>query len=243
MKHDTTVDAAEMSRFDDADAWDPGGEARWLHRYNPLRVAYIRDAACAQFDRDPRRSDCLRGLRILDIGCGAGVLCQPLAALGATVVGADPAGNIIELARRNARQAGVEIDYRCVTAEALAADGERFDVVLAMEVIEHVADSDAFLKDCAELAQPGGLFILSTISRTRKSWLFAIVMGEYVLRLLPPGTHQWSRFRTPDEIGAAVGRDGLAITDVKGVTWKVLAGTLGFCRTSDVSYILTAKRP
>jgi 2-polyprenyl-6-hydroxyphenyl methylase / 3-demethylubiquinone-9 3-methyltransferase len=240
---DTTVDAVEIARFDDADAWHPDGEARWLHRYNTLRVPYIRDAACARFDRDPYAPACLRDVRILDIGCGAGVLCEPLAELGATVIGADLAGNSVDLARRRARHAGLDIDYRCRSAEDLAADGERFDVVLAMEVIEHVADSDAFLRSCTELVRPHGLLILSTISRTLKSYLYAILMGEYVLRLLPPGTHQWRRFRTPDEIDAAVRRDGFAVTDVRGVTMRVLSRTLRFSANSDVSYILTAKMP
>ena len=246
--HGTTVDAIEVARFDDAqEQWwnpsNPDSPARWLHRYNPLRVGYIRDGACEQFQRDPREPDCLRGLRILDIGCGAGVLCEPLAALGATVVGVDPAGNSIEMARQHARQSGLEVDYRARTSEQLAADGERFDVVLAMEVIEHVADSDAFLRCCGELMNPGGLLILSTISRTLKSFAFAIVMGEYVLRLLPPGTHQWSRFRTPEEIGVAVARDGLVVTNAKGVTMKVLTRELRFCTSTDVAYILTAKKP
>jgi 2-polyprenyl-6-hydroxyphenyl methylase / 3-demethylubiquinone-9 3-methyltransferase len=246
--HGTTIDAIEVARFDDAQEqwWHPTGSdnpARWLHRYNPLRVGYIRDAACEQFQRDPREPDCLRGVRILDIGCGAGVLCEPLAALGATVVGVDPAGNSIEMARHHARQSGLEVDYRCRTSEELAADGERFDVVLAMEVIEHVADSDAFLRCCSELVKPGGLLILSTISRTLKSFAFAIVMGEYVLGLLPRGTHQWSRFRTPDEIRVAVKRDGLVVTNPRGVTMKVLSRALTFCTSTDVAYILTAKKP
>jgi 2-polyprenyl-6-hydroxyphenyl methylase/3-demethylubiquinone-9 3-methyltransferase len=240
---DSTVDTVEISRFDNAEGWHPEGEARWLYRYNRVRVPYIRSAACQHFARDPDEPDCLRNLRILDIGCGAGVLCEPLAGLGATVVGADLASNSVELARVRALQAGLNIDYRCRSAEQLAADGERFDVVLAMEVIEHVADSDAFLRRCTELACPHGLVILSTISRTVKSYLFAIVMGEYVLRLLPPGTHQWRRFRTPAEIAAAVRPDGFRVTDVKGVTLKILAQVLEFSASSDVSYILTAKRP
>lgn len=246
-RRSTTIDTIEVARFDDAqEQWwnpsNPASPARWLHRYNPLRVGYIRDAACEQFGRDPREPDCLRGVRILDIGCGAGVLCEPLAALGAAVVGVDPASNSIEMARQHARQSGLDVDYRARTSEELAADGERFDVVLAMEVIEHVADSDAFLRGCSELVKPGGLLILSTISRTLKSFAFAIVMGEYVLRLLPPGTHQWSRFRTPDEIGAAVKRDGLVVANARGVTMKVLTRALKFCANTDVAYILTAKK-
>jgi 2-polyprenyl-6-hydroxyphenyl methylase/3-demethylubiquinone-9 3-methyltransferase len=241
---DTVVDAIEVARFNEASEnwWGLTGAARWLHWYNPLRVAYIRDAACAYFGRDPQPSDCLRDLRILDIGCGGGVLCEPLAQLGATVVGADPARNSIEIAKAHAQETGVRVDYRCETAEALAAAGERFDVVLAMEVIEHVGDSDAFLKLCAELTRPRGLVILSTISRTFRSFAFAIAIGEYVLRLLPPGTHRWDRFRTPDEIGASLAPHGFVVSDVTGVTWSLATRGLRLCANTDVSYMLKAER-
>jgi 2-polyprenyl-6-hydroxyphenyl methylase/3-demethylubiquinone-9 3-methyltransferase len=240
----TAVDAIELARFNDATAdwWDLDGAARWLHRYNPLRVAYIRDAACDEFDRDAHKSDCLRGLRILDIGCGGGVLCEPLARLGATVIGADPARNCIEVAKAHAQETGVQVDYRCQTAEALAMAGERFDVVLAMEVIEHVADSGAFLQLCAGLLKPRGLVIVSTISRTFKSFAFAIAIGEYLLRLLPPGTHRWDRFRRPDEIGASLAPHGLAVSDVTGVTWSFSARGLRLSANTDVTYMLTARR-
>ena len=241
----SAVDGAVMELFDDADVdwWDIDGDARWLHRYNPVRVGYIRDAACRQFDRDPARPDCLAGLRLLDIGCGAGVLCEPLARLGATVVGADPGGNIIRKARAHARQGDLAIDYRCTTAETLAEAGESFDIVLAMEVVEHVPDAAAFIQRCAPLVKPGGLFVLSTLNRTVKSYLFAIVAAEYVLRLLPRGAHQWKRFVMPAEMAAAVERCGLAVTDVSGVTFNVLARALQLSRNTDVNYILTAARP
>jgi 2-polyprenyl-6-hydroxyphenyl methylase/3-demethylubiquinone-9 3-methyltransferase len=243
--HATTVDASEIARFEAAaaDWWDPHGKMRWLHRYNPLRLAYIREAGCEQFQRDPRRLDCLHGLRILDIGCGAGVLCEPLARLSATVVGADPAKTNIQVAKLHAQQTGVDVDYRCQTAEALAADGERFDVVLAMEVLEHVTDSDIFLRRCAELVKPGGIMVLSTISRTIKSLAFAIIVGEYVLQLLPPRTHQWNRFRRPAEVRGMLERTGLVVTNVNGVTWNFLAGALRLTTNTSVAYILTAKRP
>ncbi len=240
-----TVDAAELAQFDapDIDWWDPRGDARWLHRYNPVRVAYICDVARRRFQRDPMRLDCLHGLRLLDIGCGAGVLCEPLARLGATVVGADPGQTIIQAARLHAQQTGVDVDYRCATAEALAEAGERFDVVLAMEVIEHVADWDVFLQRCAELVQPGGLMILSTINRTFKSFATAIVAAEYVLRLLPRGAHQWNRFVTPDEIRTALERNGLRVTDVSGVSFDLFARALRLSTNTKVNYMLTAERP
>lgn len=241
---ESTIDRAEVASFDAAAEiwWDPNGAARWLHRYNPVRVAYIRDAACRRFGRDPTRPDCLRGLRILDIGCGAGVLCEPLAALGATVVGADPGPAILRVARRHAAQTGVEVDYRCTTAEALADEREKFDIVLALEVIEHVADSELFLRRCAELVAPGGLMILSTLNRTIKSFAFAIVMAEYVLRLLPRGAHQWSRFLSPDEVRAMMGCHGLSVVDISGVTLNLWTRALQLSANTAVNFILAAER-
>jgi 2-polyprenyl-6-hydroxyphenyl methylase / 3-demethylubiquinone-9 3-methyltransferase len=240
----TTIEDAEVARFDAAADiwWDPSGDARWLHRYNPVRVAYIRDMACRTFDRDPIRSDCLRGLRVLDIGCGAGVLCEPLARLGATVVGADPAQSNIRVAAAHALEAALEIDYRGETAEALADAGERFDLVLAMEVVEHVADSGLFLRGCAQLARPGGLVVLSTINRTLKSFVQAIVMGEYVLRLLPRGAHQWHKFMKPEEVRLELERNGMDTIDVTGVTFDLRARALRLSGRTGVNYILTARR-
>jgi 2-polyprenyl-6-hydroxyphenyl methylase / 3-demethylubiquinone-9 3-methyltransferase len=171
------------------------------------------------------------------------VLCEPLAELGATMVGADPAEAIINTAELHARMSGLSIDYRCTTAEALANAGETFEVVLAIEVVEHVADSSVFLQVCAKLVSPGGLMILSTINRTFKSFAFAIVAAEYVLRLLPRGAHQWGRFRTPDEIGATMERNGLTVTDVSGVTLNLLSRDLQVSAKTDVNYVLTAERP
>ena len=250
MKQGTTsagaaVDGAVMELFDDAevDWWDENGVTRWLHRYNPVRVGYIRDAACRRFGRDPSKPDCLSGLRILDIGCGAGVLCEPLARLGATVVGVDPGQNIIWKARAHALHSALEIDYRCALAEELAEAGESFDVVLAMEVVEHVPDAGDFMQRCARLVKPSGLFILSTLNRTFKSYAFAIVIAEYVLRLLPRGAHQWTRFVTPEEMDAAMRRSGLTVNDVSGVTFNLLRRALQLARNTDVNYILTAERP
>jgi 2-polyprenyl-6-hydroxyphenyl methylase / 3-demethylubiquinone-9 3-methyltransferase len=239
-----TLDPAQVAHFDAAatDWWNTSGDARWFHRYNALRVPYIRDAACRSFEREPRRLDCLHGLRVLDIGCGAGVLCEPLARLGATMVGADPGESIIKEARRHARQSGVEVDYRCTTAEALADAGEQFDAVLAMEVIEHVNDSDLFVQRCAELVRPGGLIIISTINRTIKSFAFAIIAAEYVLRLLPRGAHQWDRFLKPVEVKAMMESNGLMVLDVSGVTLNLFTGALQLSSDTDVNYILTGQR-
>ena len=239
-----SIDNVEIERFDVPLEvwWSKASEPRWLHRYNPVRVGYIRDAACRRWRRDPARDDCLQDLRILDVGCGGGVLCEPLAALGATVVGADPARGAIEAARLHARESGLAIDYRGTTAEALAAAGEKFDIVLAMEVIEHVADHRAFLECCAELVGPNGLMVLSTINRTAKSFAYAIVMAEYILRLLPRGTHQWERFLKPEEIGIVLAPYGLRTADVSGVTMNLLARTLQLSRDAKVNFIMTTER-
>src|SRR6185295_14590029 len=207
-RRDSSVDDAEVARFSAlaAEWWDPRGKMGVLHKFNPVRLGFIKEAACRRFERDGKRLDCLTGLRILDIGCGGGLLCEPLARLGAAVVGADPAAANIAAARLHAADAGLPIDYRETTAEALADAGERFDIVLAMEVVEHVADMKLFVARCAEMVKPGGLMIAATINRTLKSFALAIVGAEYVLRWLPRGTHQWDKFVTPDELEIAMER-------------------------------------
>ena len=240
----TTVDESEVARFSAiADTWwDPRGDMAVLHKFNPVRLAYIRDAACKTFDRNPKQLDCLKGLRILDIGCGGGVLSEPLARLGATMVGADPAERNIAVAKLHAEQSGVSIDYRATTAEALADAGERFDIVLAMEVVEHVADVKLFVKRCAEMVQPGGLMIAATINRTLKSFALAIVGAEYVLRWLPRGTHRWDRFVTPDELAIAMERAGLQSTDERGVIYNLIADRWELSTDIDVNYMVLAER-
>jgi 2-polyprenyl-6-hydroxyphenyl methylase/3-demethylubiquinone-9 3-methyltransferase len=205
-------------------------------------VLYIRDAASFAFARDPEEQDVLRGLRILDIGCGAGILCEPLAQLGASVVGIDLAENTLERAASHARQSGIDLQYRATSAEALVEAGECFDVVLAMEVIEHVADYRLFLRTCAQLTGSHGVIVLSTINRTFKSWLQAIFIGEYVLRLLPRGAHQWGRFIKPMEIQIELERYGMLVTDVSGVTMKLATRELQLSSRMGVNYILAARR-
>jgi 2-polyprenyl-6-hydroxyphenyl methylase / 3-demethylubiquinone-9 3-methyltransferase len=241
----STVDTAEVAHFDAmAESWwSPRGEMRTLHMINPVRLGYIRDAACRHFKRDPKRLDCLKDLRFLDIGCGGGILSEPLARLGASVVGADPSVPNIEVARRHAAESGVEVDYRPVLAEELADAGERFDVVLAMEVVEHVADVALFVKRCAEMVKPGGLMIAATINRTMKSYAFAIVGAEYILRLLPLGTHHWDKFVTPDELEEAMERNGLRAIDERGVTFNIFSGELRLSTDMDVNYMVVAERP
>jgi 2-polyprenyl-6-hydroxyphenyl methylase / 3-demethylubiquinone-9 3-methyltransferase len=245
IRADATIDEAEVARFSRLAGqwWDPHGKMAVLHRFNPVRLAYIRDAACRRFDRDPRKLGCLAGLRILDIGCGGGILCEPLARLGAAVVGVDPAPANIAAARLHAEKSGLAIDYRAATAEVLADTGERFDIVLAMEVVEHVADVSLFVKRCAEMVKPGGLMIAATINRTLKSFALAIVGAEYVLRWLPRGTHRWDRFVTPNELEIAMTEGGLRLCGETGVIYHPLADRWQLSSDMDVNYMLTAEQP
>jgi 2-polyprenyl-6-hydroxyphenyl methylase/3-demethylubiquinone-9 3-methyltransferase len=241
---DGTIDPREVARFDGMarDWWDPKGPMRALHRLNPVRLEYIRDVACARFGRSARLPRALDGLTILDVGCGGGVLSEPLARLGATVAGLDPAPANVAVATRHAEIAGLAIDYRGETVEAIVARGERFDVVLAMEVVEHVTDVQAFVTACCAAVKPGGVLIMSTINRTLRAFALAIVGAEYVLRWLPRGTHQWEKFVTPDELREAVEAGGLAVTDVRGVVYDPLGDSWVLARDTAVNYMLTAER-
>jgi 2-polyprenyl-6-hydroxyphenyl methylase/3-demethylubiquinone-9 3-methyltransferase len=244
MTNASTIDQAEVARFSELaeEWWDPRGKMAVLHKFNPVRLAYIRDAACKRFGRNPKQLDCLKDLAILDIGCGAGILSEPLARLGAAVTGADPAERNIAAAQLHAEQSELAIDYRVTSAEALADAGERFDIVLAMEVVEHVADVKLFVKRCAEMVQPGGLMIAATINRTLKSFALAIVGAEYVLRWLPRGTHTWEKFVTPDELEIAMERAGLRTTDERGVIYNLLADRWELSTDTDVNYMVLAQR-
>jgi 2-polyprenyl-6-hydroxyphenyl methylase/3-demethylubiquinone-9 3-methyltransferase len=240
----STVDQAEVERFSAlaAEWWDPRGKMAPLHKFNPVRLGYIRDQAVARFGRDPKRLDCLKGLRILDIGCGGGILSEPLARLGAEVVGADPSETNIEVGKLHAAQAELAIDYRCTTAEDLADAGERFDIVLAMEVVEHVSDVSLFVRRCAEMVKPDGLMIAATLNRTLKSFALAIVGAEYILRWLPVGTHQWDKFVTPNELEIALEQGGLRVTEERGVIYNLLADRWQLSTDTDVNYMVTAEK-
>lgn len=222
-----TVDDAEIAKFEAmaAEWWDPTGKFAPLHMMNPIRLDYITSQIAAEFGRELRDEQPFAGLRLLDIGCGGGLLSEPMARLGATVVGADAAPRNIPVAQVHAEQSGLEIDYRHTTAEALAEAGEQFDVVLNMEVVEHVADPQAYLTACRHLLKPGGLMICSTINRNPKSYALAIVGAEYVMRWLPKGTHEWHKFITPEELFALIETAGLDPVDRKGfvfnpVSWR-----------------------
>ncbi|MDO8875304.1 MAG: bifunctional 2-polyprenyl-6-hydroxyphenol methylase/3-demethylubiquinol 3-O-methyltransferase UbiG [Pseudolabrys sp.] len=241
----SSIDTAEVERFSKLAAtwWDPRGPMAALHKFNPVRLAYIRDQAAARFGRDPRKLDCLKGLRVLDIGCGAGILSEPLARLGATMVGADPAEENIEAARAHAEATGVSVDYRATTAEALAEAGETFDIVLAMEVVEHVVDVPAFVESCASMVKPGGLMFAATLNRTLKSFALALVGAEYVLRWVPRGTHQWDKFVRPEELERAFEDAGLDVIGERGVIYNPLADQWRLSSDMDVNYMLVGARP
>jgi 2-polyprenyl-6-hydroxyphenyl methylase / 3-demethylubiquinone-9 3-methyltransferase len=238
----STVDPAEIAKFSKLSEqwWDPKGKMAPLHKINPLRLAYIRDAACRKFERNAKSLSCLAGLRILDIGCGAGLLCEPLTRLGAQVIGVDPSASNIAAARMHAERGHLSIDYRCTTIEEMDAR-ERFDIVLAMEVVEHVSDVGTFLSRCAAIRKPGGLMVVSTLNRNWKSFALAIVGAEYVLRWLPRGTHQWEKFVTPDELAHHLHNHRLAITEQTGVVYSPFADRWSLSSDMDVNYMVVAE--
>ncbi len=240
-----SVDADEVARFSALAErwWDPAGEFGALHKLNPVRLGYIRDRAAERFGRDPCSTRLLDGLTVLDVGCGGGLLCEPMARLGAAVTGIDPSPENVGVARAHAAQSGLIIDYRAVTAEELAAGGAGFDIVLNMEVVEHVADVPAFLTTCAGLVAPGGLMVVATINRTAKAFALAIVGAEYVLGWLPRGTHSWDKFVTPEEVEGPLAAAGLSVVERTGVVYSPLLGEWRRARDLDVNYMLAAEKP
>ncbi len=241
----TTIDQNEVNRFSAmaAEWWDPTGKFKPLHKFNPVRLTYIRDKICENFGRDPKGYLPLAGLRILDIGCGGGLLSEPIARMGATVVGADPSEKNIGIASTHASGMGITIDYRAVTAEQLAEHGEVFDVVLNMEVVEHVADVDFFIRTCASLVKPDGLMFLATINRTLKARALAIFAAENILRWLPKGTHQYEKLVQPRELETPLSASGMEIIHRTGVFFNPLQDRWNLSSDMDVNYMLLAKRP
>jgi len=239
-----TIDDEEVARFSRLSGqwWDAQGPMAPLHKFNPVRLGFIRDRGAAHCGRDATRLDSLAGLRMLDIGCGAGILSEPLARLGPAVVGIDPSESNIAVARHHAAQSELAVDYRATTAEVLAAAGERFDVVLAMEVVEHVADAGLFIELAAELVKPGGLLFVATLNRTIKSFALAIVGAEYILRWLPRGTHQWDKFVTPNELEIAIEQGGMHITGESGMMYNLLADRWQLSTDMDVNYMVVAEK-
>ncbi|MBK1635001.1 bifunctional 2-polyprenyl-6-hydroxyphenol methylase/3-demethylubiquinol 3-O-methyltransferase UbiG [Rhodovulum adriaticum] len=243
---ETTVDPAEVSKFEAmaAEWWDPNGKFKPLHMLNPCRLDYITRQIAAEFGRDLSAEKPFQGLRLLDIGCGGGLLSEPMARLGATVVGADAAERNIPVARIHAEQSGLDIDYRFTTAEALAEAGEQFDVVLNMEVVEHVADPLAYLTACRQLLKPGGLHLCSTINRNPKAFVMAIFGAEYVMRWLPKGTHEYEKFLTPDELCSLMEQAGLRVLDRTGFVFNPLSWSWSLSsRDLSVNYVTAATKP
>ncbi|MGB3246155.1 MAG: bifunctional 2-polyprenyl-6-hydroxyphenol methylase/3-demethylubiquinol 3-O-methyltransferase UbiG [Sulfitobacter sp.] len=242
----STVDPAEIAKFEAmaAEWWDLNGKFKPLHMLNPCRLDYITSQIAGEFDRDLKSHEPFKGLRILDIGCGGGLLAEPMARLGAEVVGADAAERNIPVAKIHAEQSGLTIDYRHTTAEAMAQAGEQFDAVLNMEVVEHVASPIDYLIACHDLLKPGGLHICSTINRNPKSFMMAIIGAEHVMRWLPKGTHEWSKFITPDELFDLLSKAGLEPVDRKGFVFNPLGWSWSLSdRDLSVNYVTASLKP
>jgi 2-polyprenyl-6-hydroxyphenyl methylase/3-demethylubiquinone-9 3-methyltransferase len=240
-----TLDPAEIARFERmaAEWWDANGKFRPLHKLGPARLTFVRDEILTHYGRPSGGLRPLKGLTLLDIGCGGGLMSEPLSRLGAQVTGLDPGFENIEAARRHAEGQALAIDYRVGMVEDLAAKGEQFDVVCCLEVVEHVPDVPAFLATCAQVLKPGGVMLLSTINRTLKAYALAIVGAEYVLRWLPVGTHQWDRFVTPEELASHVAAAGLQPPRFKGMAYNPLTDTWFLTDDTDVNYLAAAGKP
>jgi 2-polyprenyl-6-hydroxyphenyl methylase/3-demethylubiquinone-9 3-methyltransferase len=241
----TTIDPAEVAKFEAmaAEWWNPEGKFRPLHLMNPCRLDYITTQIAAEYGRDLKMANPFAGLRILDIGCGGGLLSEPMARLGATVVGADAAPRNIPVAQVHAQAQGLTIDYRHTTAEDLAAAGEQFDVVLNMEVVEHVSDPQAYLTACRNLLKPQGVMICSTLNRNPKSFVMAIIGAEWVMRWLPKGTHDWKKFITPDELFKLIETAGLEPVDRKGMVFNPVSWSWSLsARDLSCNYVTTSLR-
>jgi len=237
----TTVDPAEIERFSRIaeEWWDPTGKFAPLHQLNPVRIGYLRDRAAAHWQRDALSGSPLAGLDLLDIGCGGGLLSEPMTRLGAKVTGIDAAQRNIATAALHAGGQGLAIDYRASTAEALAASGKQYDIVLALEIVEHVADVELFLKCCGQLVKPGGLLFLSTLNRTAKAWMLAIAGAEYVLRWLPRGTHDWKKFLKPSEVVRGLRGGDIETREIVGVVYSPLSRAWSLNKSDlDVNYML-----
>lgn len=239
----TSVDDAEMARFARiaAEWWDPNGKFAPLHKFNPVRLQFVRDLAIERFKRDARALRPFEGLTLLDIGCGGGLLSEPMARLGFDVLGADPLEKNVKIAAAHAATSGLTIDYRTTTAEELSSEGARFDLLLNMEIVEHVLDVGAFLRTCASLIVPGGCMVVATLNRTLRSLALAKIGAEYVLRWLPPGTHDWNRFVTPSELQRHLEDAGLSVTRIQGVAFDPLRWEWRLSADTDVNYMVVAE--
>lgn len=241
----STADPGEIARFAAMaeEWWDLDGKFHTLHQLNPVRLAFIRDRICRQFGRDRNDDTPFGGLRVLDIGCGGGLLSEPVAFYGAEAVGIDATAKLVEVARMHAALVGAPVTYWHALAEELAETGERFDVILSMEVVEHVAEVDRFLGSCCRMLKPGGIMIVATLNRTLRSLLFAKIAGESILGLLPRGTHDWRRFMKPRELAAILGAHGVRVEEVVGVGFNPLLTRFRITTDPSVNYMAVAERP
>ncbi len=241
----TTIDPEDVARFSAIanEWWDPDGKFKPLHRFNPIRLQYIRDRLCAQFGRDTQSLRPFDGLRFLDVGCGGGLISEPLSRMGADVTGIDASDRNVGTARVHAEKSGLDIDYRVTTVEELAAMGDTFDAVISMEVVEHVADVDLFLDGCATLMDANGAIVLATLNRTPKSFAFGIVGAEYIMRWLPRGTHDWKKFVRPSELARGLRRNRVSVDDISGLTFNPLSGEWKISNDVSVNYVLFGTRP
>ena len=240
----STVDPAEVAKFSAMAEtwWDPTGKFAPLHKFNPVRLKFIRQTAVLHFRRDDKSLTPFAGLSLLDIGCGGGLLSEPMARMGFAVTGADASEKNVKTAATHADATGIAIDYRATTAEALAEDGRQFDVVLNMEVVEHVADLKAYLDACAQLVKPGGIMIVATLNKTLKSLALAKIGAEYILRWVPAGTHDWNRFIEPKRLHAMLQESGLKMLKTQGVAFDPLTWDWRLSDDTDVNYMVVAER-
>ncbi|OYX31824.1 MAG: bifunctional 3-demethylubiquinol 3-O-methyltransferase/2-polyprenyl-6-hydroxyphenol methylase [Caulobacterales bacterium 32-69-10] len=240
-----SVDAQDVARFSAiaAEWWDPHGKFAPLHRFNPVRLSFIREEAIDRFGRDPAARTPFEGLTLLDIGCGGGLLSEPMRRLGFAVTAVDASKRNIGTASVHAEEAGLDIAYRCATAEQLLAEGAGpFDVVLNMEVVEHTADPGRFLRDTAALVAPGGLMIVATLNRTFKALALAKIGAEYILGWLPRGTHDWNKFLRPDEVRGFLAGEPVTVEGPFGVSYNPLADRWSLSADTDVNYMMTVLR-
>lgn len=241
-----SLDSEEVARFTKISSqwWDEEGPFKPLHQLNPTRIRYIRDQILNHFGAQENLSvdKCLKGRTIMDVGCGGGLVCEPLCRLGAMVSGIDASSETIEIAKSHAALQGLEIQYACRTVEDVAHSGQQVDVVLALEIVEHVADVAAFVKTCTMVLKPGGMLIMSTLNRTFKSYAMVILGAEYILRWVPVGTHQWSKFLTPAELAGHIRENDLSLSDVSGMTFNPLTHIWSLTKDVDVNYFLSARK-
>lgn len=240
----TSIDPEELAKFSAmaAEWWDPTGKFRPLHKFNPVRLTFLRDQICAHFECNQSENRPLSGLKLLDMGCGGGLLSEPMCRLGADVTGADALEVNIGIASTHAEEQGLEISYQATTAEDLLESGAQFGVVLAMEIVEHVADVERFLTTCSGLVRPGGLLIIATLNRTLKAYGLAILGAEYILRWVPAGTHQWEKFVTPSEIKSALG-ENMDVSEPYGISYNPISGKWAASRDAAVNYMMVGKKP